>query len=210
MGDAERLQGAAGRQYVLVREAHGEAVEAPEHHHLDDAEIQLQLDVLGHVAKLLAPPGLRHLAGTLVPEADVATVRGQLAEEGAHQGGLAGPVRADDHMDLTRMQSEAEIPQQGLLAEGEESRDISSTFTPPAEDQPDEEGHANERGDDADGEEGPGMMDLESTEAAESMQARTGRRGDQKALIFPTSMRAIWGPPGRRSRSRRRSWWRWR
>ena len=82
MGDAERLRGAAGSQDVLVREAHGEAVEAPQHHHLDDAEIQLQLDVLGHVAKLLAPPGLRHLAGTLVPQANVATVRGQFTKEG--------------------------------------------------------------------------------------------------------------------------------
>ncbi|MNH27775.1 hypothetical protein D3C79_878990 [compost metagenome] len=85
MGDAKGLQGAAGRQYVLVREAHGEAVEAPQHHHLDDAQIQLQLDVLGHVAKLLAPLGLGHLTGALAPQADVASGRGQFPKEGAQQ-----------------------------------------------------------------------------------------------------------------------------
>ena len=52
------------------------------------------------------------------------------------------------------------------------------------------------------GEEGPGMMDLESTEAAESMQAPAqGGEGIKSADLPPTSMRAIWGPPGRRSRS---------
>ncbi len=119
MGDAERLQGAARRQDVLVRQTHGEAVEATEYHHFDDAQVQLQLDVLGHVAKLLAPLGLRHLAGTLAPQADIAAIRGQFTKEGAHQGGLAGTVRTDDHVDLTRMQGEVELSQQGLLAEGE-------------------------------------------------------------------------------------------
>ncbi|MNZ83510.1 hypothetical protein D3C78_1022410 [compost metagenome] len=131
MGDAKGLQGAAGRQYVLVRQTHGEAVEAPQHHHFDDAQIQLQLDVLGHVAKLLAPLGLGHLAGTLAPQADVASGRGQFPKEGAQQRGLAGPVRADDHMDLTRVQGEVELPQQGLLAEGEgESGYLKHVYAP--------------------------------------------------------------------------------
>ncbi|VXA79083.1 hypothetical protein AERO9A_320146 [Aeromonas salmonicida] len=119
MGDAKGLQGAAGRQYVLVRQPHGEAVEASQYHHLDDAQVQLQLDVLGHVTKLLAPFGLCHLAGALAPQADVAAGWGQFPKESAHQGSFAGPVRADDHMNLPRVQSQAQIPQQGLLPKGE-------------------------------------------------------------------------------------------
>ena len=104
-----------------------------------------------------------------------------IPKRGAHQGGLAGPVRADDHMDPDPDAGEAEIPQQGLLAEGgRESGYFKHVYALPRINQM-KKGTPMSAVTMPMGNRAPGMMDLDSTEAADSMQARTGAdRGSKR------------------------------
>ena len=97
---AHGFQRVQRRQHGVVVDPHAQTVQSAQHHHLQGGEIQVQPGVLRHVAEALAPDGQPLLALVVTVEADVAGAGMQLAEEGAHQAGLAAAVGADDGRDL--------------------------------------------------------------------------------------------------------------